>query len=90
MSNTIFCKKFKEDLPALQIPPMPGARGQELMSTISQKAWDEWKSHQTTLINEKHLDMSNQEDFFQISPSFWTRQPPPNSWASPTFHRCIP
>ena len=61
MSNTIFCKKFKEDLPALQIPPMPGARGQELMSTISQKAWDEWKSHQTTLINEKHLDMSNQE-----------------------------
>ena len=61
MSNTIFCKKFKEDLPALQIPPMPGARGQELMSTISQKAWDEWKSHQTTLINEKHLDMSNQD-----------------------------
>ena len=62
MSNTIFCKKFKEDLTALQIPPMPGARGQELMSTISQKAWDEWKSHQTTLINEKHLDMSNPDN----------------------------
>ena len=61
MSNTIFCKKFKEDLPALKIPPMPGARGQELMSTISQKAWDEWKSHQTTLINEKRLDMSNSD-----------------------------
>ena len=61
MSETIFCKKFKEDLPALQIPPMPGARGQELMSSISQKAWDEWKSHQTTLINEKRLDMSNPE-----------------------------
>ena len=59
MSETIFCKKFKEDLPALQIPPMPGARGQELMGSISQKAWDEWKSHQTTLINEKRLDMSN-------------------------------
>ena len=61
MSEKIFCKKFKEDLPALKIPPMPGARGQELMVTVSQKAWDEWKSHQTTLINEKHLDMSNQE-----------------------------
>lgn len=61
MSEKIFCKKFKEDLPALKIPPMPGARGQELMATVSQKAWDEWKSHQTTLINEKHLDMSNQE-----------------------------
>ena len=61
MSEKIFCKKFKEDLPALKIPPMPGARGQELMATVSQKAWDEWKSHQTTLINEKHLDMSNQD-----------------------------
>ena len=48
MSEKIFCKKFKEDLPALKIPPMPGARGQELMATVSQKAWDEWKSHQTT------------------------------------------
>jgi Fe-S cluster biosynthesis and repair protein YggX len=61
MSKTIFCKKFQEKLPALEIPPMPGARGQELMSTISQKAWDEWKSHQTTLINEKRLDMSNSD-----------------------------
>ncbi|MBT4392087.1 oxidative damage protection protein [Gammaproteobacteria bacterium] len=61
MSKTIFCKKFQEELPALEIPPMPGARGQELMSTISQKAWDEWKSHQTTLINEKRLDMSNSD-----------------------------
>lgn len=61
MSKTIFCKKFQEELPALKIPPMPGARGQELMSTISQKAWDEWKSHQTTLINEKRLDMSNSD-----------------------------
>ena len=61
MSKTIFCKKFQEELPALEIPPMPGARGQELISTISQKAWDEWKSHQTTLINEKRLDMSNSD-----------------------------
>lgn len=61
MSKTIFCKKFQEELPALEIPPMPGARGQELMFTISQKAWDEWKSHQTTLINEKRLDMSNSD-----------------------------
>ena len=61
MSKTIFCKKFQEELPALEIPPMPGARGQKLMSTISQKAWDEWKSHQTTLINEKRLDMSNSD-----------------------------
>ena len=28
----------------------------------SQEAWDKWKSHQTTLINEKHLDMSNPDN----------------------------
>ncbi|MDA7851282.1 oxidative damage protection protein [Gammaproteobacteria bacterium] len=61
MSKNIFCKKFKEDLPSLSIPPMPGQKGAELMETISQKAWDQWRSHQTTLINEKHLDMSDSE-----------------------------
>ena len=59
MKDTVFCKKFKEELPALKIPPMPGQKGQDLLLSISQKAWDEWKSHQTTLINEKRLDMSN-------------------------------
>ena len=59
MTDTVFCKKYKEDLPALKLPPMPGQKGQDLMSSISQKAWNEWKSHQTTLINEKRLDMSN-------------------------------
>jgi Fe-S cluster biosynthesis and repair protein YggX len=32
------------------------------MNTVSDKAWKEWRSHQTTLINEKHLDMSNSDD----------------------------
>ena len=59
MTDTVFCKIFKEELPALKIPPMPGQKGQDLLLSISQKAWDEWKSHQTTLINEKRLDMSN-------------------------------
>ena len=59
MKDTVFCKKYKEELPALKLPPMPGQKGLDLMSSISQKAWDEWKSHQTTLINEKRLDMSN-------------------------------
>ena len=59
MTDTVFCKKFKEELPALKITPMPGQKGQDLLLSISQKAWDEWKSHQTTLINEKRLDMSN-------------------------------
>jgi Fe-S cluster biosynthesis and repair protein YggX len=62
MTDTVFCKKFKKVLPALKLPPMPGQKGQDLLSSVSQKAWDEWKSHQTTLINEKRLDMSNADN----------------------------
>ena len=46
----------------MTIPPMPGKKGIELMETISLEAWEAWKSHQTTLINEKHLDLSKDED----------------------------
>ena len=62
MSKTVFCKKLQKDLPAMTIPPMPGKKGMELMETISLEAWEAWKSHQTTLINEKHLDLSKDED----------------------------
>ena len=59
MSKKILCKKLRKQLPALQIPPMPGPKGIEIMNTVSEEAWEMWKSHQTTLINEKHLDMSD-------------------------------
>tara|TARA_B100000287_G_scaffold420294_1_gene459505 strand:+ start:539 stop:808 length:270 start_codon:yes stop_codon:yes gene_type:complete len=58
MSSTVFCKKFQKELPAMNVPPMPGPKGKELMETVSLEAWEAWKSHQTTLINEKHLDLS--------------------------------
>ena len=59
MSKKILCKKLNKELPALLVPPMPGPKGQEIMNSISEEAWEMWKSHQTTLINEKHLDMSD-------------------------------
>ena len=62
MSKKIFCKKLKTDLSALTVPPMPGPKGIEIMETVSEEAWEMWKSHQTTLINERHLDMSDPEN----------------------------
>mgnify|MGYP001339528236 FL=1 len=62
MSETVFCKKLQKDLPAMTIPPMPGKKGKELLETVSLEAWEAWKSHQTTLINEKHLDLSKDKD----------------------------
>ena len=49
-------------MPGLLMPPIPGPKGKELQENISQEAWNKWKSHQTTLINEKHLDMSNPDN----------------------------
>ena len=62
MSKIVFCKKLQKELPAMTIPPMPGKKGIELMEAVSLEAWEAWKSHQTTLINEKHLDLSKDED----------------------------
>lgn len=57
MSNTVFCRKYQQELEALPFPPLPGKQGQEIQVTVSKKAWDEWQALQTRLINEKHLNM---------------------------------
>lgn len=61
MAKTVFCKKYQQDLEAMTLPPMPGAKGKELMETVSKKAWQEWLQHQTMLINEKHLNLMDPE-----------------------------
>ena len=55
MSDKVFCRKFKEELPKMIRPPYPGPKGEELFNSVSKKAWDEWTALQTTLINEKQF-----------------------------------
>ncbi len=50
--STIFCRKYKEQFEGLDLPPYPGAKGQDIFDNISKKAWQEWMAHQTMLINE--------------------------------------
>ncbi len=57
MSRTVFCKKHQKELEGLDSPPFPGPKGQEIYENISKQAWEEWLAHQTTLINEKRLNM---------------------------------
>ena len=57
MSRTVFCRKYQQELEGLDAPPMPGPRGQALYENVSKKAWQEWQSQQTMLINEKHLNL---------------------------------
>ena len=68
MSDTVFCRKFKEELPKMIRPPYPGPKGEELFNTVSKKAWDEWTALQTTLINEKQLDLSKKDDRNYLNP----------------------
>ncbi|WP_136066435.1 oxidative damage protection protein [Modicisalibacter radicis] len=57
MTQTVFCRKYQQELEALPFPPLPGEKGQEIQRTVSKKAWEEWQARQTRLINEKHLNM---------------------------------
>lgn len=57
MSRTVFCRKYQEELDGLDAPPYPGPKGQDIFDHVSKKAWAEWMSHQTMLINEKRLNL---------------------------------
>ena len=57
MSRTVHCRKYGRDMEGLEVPPLPGAKGEEIFETVSRQAWDEWQALQTMLINEKHLDL---------------------------------
>lgn len=61
MSRTVFCRRYQQELEGLDRPPLPGPKGQEIMESISKKAWTEWQAQQTMLINEKHLSLMDPE-----------------------------
>jgi Fe-S cluster biosynthesis and repair protein YggX len=61
MTDTIFCQKLQQELPALDFEPYPGELGAKIFQTISAKAWQLWLEHQTMLINEYRLNMLEAE-----------------------------
>ena len=44
MTRTIICRKYKEELPALERAPFPGAKGQDIFDHVSAKAWADWQN----------------------------------------------
>lgn len=59
MTRTVFCRKYQQELEGLDKPPYPGPQGQDIYDNVSKRAWSEWQEHQTRLINEKHLVMTD-------------------------------
>jgi len=57
MSRNIFCEKLKETTVGLTNPPFPGPLGEKIFNHVSEKAWKEWITHQTMLINEYRLSL---------------------------------
>jgi Fe-S cluster biosynthesis and repair protein YggX len=57
MPRMVFCRKYQQELEGLDFPPYPGAKGVDIYNNVSKKAWQEWMSHQTMLINEKRLSV---------------------------------
>ena len=61
MTKLVFCRKYQKELEALDFAPFPGAKGEALLNSVSKQAWQEWLKHQTTLINEKRLNVFEPE-----------------------------
>ncbi len=59
MTRTVHCRKYDQELEGLEKPPYPGPKGQDIYNNVSKQAWEEWQAHQTRLINEKHLTMTD-------------------------------
>jgi len=55
----IHCKKLNQEAEALTRAPWPGPLGERILQEISQPAWNMWINHQTTLINEYRLNLSD-------------------------------
>ncbi len=56
MSRMVNCIILKQQAEGLRRAPWPGELGQRIFEQVSQAAWRDWMTHQTTLINENRLN----------------------------------
>ena len=58
MSRTVQCIKLGKEAEGLERPPYPGDLGKRIFENVSKEAWQGWLQHQTRLINEYRLTLS--------------------------------
>jgi Fe-S cluster biosynthesis and repair protein YggX len=71
MTRTVICSRYGEELEGLEKPPLPGPNGERIFNEVSRKAWEEWQSLQTMLINEKHLKLIDPEARKYLTEQMW-------------------
>ncbi|GDY27065.1 MULTISPECIES: oxidative damage protection protein [unclassified Agarivorans] len=62
MARTVFCQRLKKEADGLDFQLIPGDVGKRVFDNISKEAWTEWQKKQTMFINEKKLNLMNQDD----------------------------
>ena len=60
MARTVHCIKLGTEAEGLDFPPYPGEMGKKLWESGSKKAWAEWMTQQTMLVNENRLNLADQ------------------------------
>ena len=60
--NTVFCIKYRKNLPALLEAPMKNDLGKKILVECSENAWNDWLQEQTKIINENRMNMLNDDD----------------------------
>ncbi len=55
---TVFDKRLKQEVEALDEAPLSGPLGQEVLAHVGKESWAEWEEMQLKIVNEYHLDLS--------------------------------
>lgn len=59
MARLVKCIKLGCETEGLDFPPYPGVLGKRIFDNVSKEAWAGWIRHQTMLVNENHLNLSD-------------------------------
>ena len=62
VGRTVFCVKFKKEMPGLSEVPFEGhPLGQRVYDNVSKEGWGLWIEHMKMLMNEYRLNLSTPE-----------------------------
>ena len=59
MTRMVNCVKLGREAEGLKAPTYPGALGKRIYENVSAEGWKAWVQHQTMLINENRLNMTD-------------------------------
>ncbi len=59
MARMVQCTYLKKEAEGLDFAPYPGELGKRIYTNISKEAFEQWKRHQTMLVNENRLNLAD-------------------------------